>query len=953
MSGRDSGVARNAPGGGALIWGVGTENEAVEPQLPRGPSHGAVKEAEAEAGRPSRGASGGAEVDQEVALTNPAPSLRARALNGAVSSPHSGSGGWGSLAELPMSRAATRASLQGSEQRVEASAGGTVDGDDALSPGLFDQQLRESLGTNVREGDRPHTPHHVQQAISAQERAARQRIQDDFRTQLHALYDVMVNEEDVLLDDEIREIEIQELREEADERERERERRLREGLGDDDANRFPCTVAARPFEEGTEDSDEEEEEAEVRGPVSPSEAAGMAATTPGPLKAEPLNEEEERALDSIGDDVIYPEDDPGVVLEKLQRKYRSFMPRAEAAPGNSEASTPPHFAAFAVSEDTLGDAEAEAEAEDAKDEEEEEEEEALPLQPKLVAGGCRRGLGNVRLFSPQAWGHEQGEREWPQGRFSLRLSESSTATSSLTDDPNLSPLPVEVIPRNFTRAVAAVRRGTLEATESLPSREEEDEEGPLDAHLLYSLPRSHAGPESMLVNRAEELAGSVASTDEEGTEAAPLEASAQPRQSRRHGKPQRREEYTAAAERSEASSEEEPEAPLTGLALPSQRRATTHRQSAHEFIATTGATEETTDEEDKAPLQSMLSPKPPRHGQPSAMRILPERGSAASSGEESGHEHGPLEPTVVRTAGIRSGAEKVTRQESVMQQLSLDSSIDEAAALQASAIPPITYHRAAAPTKQYQNFSEASGQPSPAQSAESPTRDIAQPSRCTYSLYNAAEPSFEFEGDTNPSISIHDGVESIMAEEPCLSSTSKEAHLSQAPSAVEITSICAEGKAISSVQTRQPTTRESIASEEQHEIPLITKEVERQLTTEIAEPPSKYAVHSDIYQNKPPVLVQLHPSQLAKRETLESQLREEAALSEDAAPEAGIAKQREHEVGTAPEAVEPLEAALSEEGKASPLIWSSDSSAAWCPVEDRTRWRKRPLCPRTRRQRPA
>ncbi|RNF25580.1 uncharacterized protein Tco025E_02260, partial [Trypanosoma conorhini] len=45
----------------------------------------------------------------------------------------------------------------------------------------------------------------------------------------------------------------------------------------------------------------------------------------------------------------------------------------------------------------------------------------------------------------------------------------------------------------------------------------------------------------------------------------------------------------------------------------------------------------------------------------------------------------------------------------------------------------------------------------------------------------------------------------------------------------------------------------------------------------------------------------------------------EAALSEDAAPAAGIAKQREHEVGTTPEAVEPLEAALREEGEGEPV----------------------------------
>ncbi|KAH9600675.1 hypothetical protein LSM04_000853 [Trypanosoma melophagium] len=249
-----------------------------------------------------------------------------------------------------------------------------------------ERRSREAIMANEHENQTHYVRSHYQLLILKQERLARQGIEKDYGTQLHMLYDAMVDEEDFLLEDEIREIGLQELREEE---EKEREREAREGMNGMKVNFFTRSGDSPPFHEGTEDSDEEEMVVNsAHSHIDPNSSNSF--TNRKPIDMSPINE-------SYTDDDIHPDDDPAVVLAKLQRKYKPLMPRYAVE------KTPSQVSDVKPSNKTESKGDSGSESTSTEDN--------TPLETEVIAEGGKRRVGKTKKGDQPTWEEEGAERQ--------------------------------------------------------------------------------------------------------------------------------------------------------------------------------------------------------------------------------------------------------------------------------------------------------------------------------------------------------------------------------------------------------------------------------------------------------------------------------------------------------------------------------------------------------------
>ncbi|PWV03501.1 hypothetical protein C3747_176g78 [Trypanosoma cruzi] len=946
MSGPNSHVTSWASGRETLIRQSDAENDALVPRLLSNQPDDTVKAMPFV--RKSSTSSECMEANQEELVVNLTPTRGWRggtqspyveAPNGPTLRPQIGGDldRWNDQPKLLSAPSQTQVSssysvpMGTSSRRNENFPGRTTAGD-TLSSAYTGKQRQKPNMAIEHETHSTSMSHNVQNALLTQERTSRRRIEGDFGTQLHSLYDAMVNEEDILLEDEIREIELQEVREE--EEEREKERRVREGLGDNDMNLFPPPDATPPFEEGTEDSDEEEE----KGDAVQSPRQHLDPTTSTFFIKEGSPVERQPKLDSIGDEEINPEDDVDVLIEKLQRKYRSFMPHREQEKMLESPISSPLVAVHAGTEDEI------------------------PRNPMTPAETDRCDIGNTdrssqptwksgrrehegpnealaKLVSPSKHTDDEDDREaeyvgedfWPWktgvelhahdfwrkreklpsndekhrgildspmryrggraafgvpdrestlGRVSQRHSASSAASSSLTDDPNQLPLPVEIISQNVTRETGFIPTEVFEATESSSNDEEYEEDdmvAPLLANIVYGTSRwGNTLRQKKKESRAvfEERLNSSNDSESAG---AFIPSSIL--RYRKHGvvhTPQRSVAFAEEVRDQRSSSASETDEQLGARFVYSRHRSRGEKRSA----------------------------------------TAPEKIITADSEDENEDELEPLEERVsMRTSVKRRHVGKSKYHESTLEQSSLDSSSSsssEEKTLEDSVIPPATHRQSLLSTKYYEAEYEISSRPSSSQSLESPMGAVVMPHHYTYAKENTPEREYWYEEDTNPSVSIYNGEENILETEPYIRTTPIEASIENETLSQPIHYNKTKTYELTQYQTQQRKEQASHHLQEEHKMPLCARNMEQEIRTAQKAIQFKYKPITNNYRCETQKKIRNHEKSLGIRKTIQPQPHE-TALLEDETPHAIIQRQREHRLGLDHDEAQPLEAALLED----------------------------------------
>ncbi|RNC32919.1 hypothetical protein TcCL_Unassigned04428, partial [Trypanosoma cruzi] len=944
MSGPNSHVTSWASGREALIRQSDAENDTLVPRLLGNQPDDTMKAMPFV--RKSSTFSEGMEANQEELVANLTPtrgwlggtqSPYVEAPNGPTLRPQIGGDldRWNDQPRLLSAPSKTQVSssysvpMGASSRRSENLPGRTTAGD-TLSSAYTGQQRQITTMAIEHETHSTSMSHNVQNALITQERTSRRRIEGDFGTQLHSLYDAMVNEEDILLEDEIREIELQEVREE--EEEREKERRVREGLGDNEMNLFPPPDATPPFEEGTEDSDEEEE----KGDAVQSPRQHLDPTTSTFFIKEGSPVERQPKLDSIGDEEINPEDDVDVLIEKLQRKYRSFMPHREQERMLESPISSPRVAVHASTEHEI------------------------PRNPMTPAETDRCDIGNTdrssqptwksgrkeyeepnkalaKLVSPSKHTDDEDDREaeyvgedfWPWkmgvewhahefwrnkeklprndekhrgildspmryrggraafgvpdrestlGRVSQRHSASSAASSSLTDDPNQLPLPVEIISQNVTRETSFIPTEVFEATESSSNEEEYEEDdmvAPLLANIVYGTSRWGNTPRQKKKESRAEFEERLNSSNDSESAGAFIPSSIL--RYRKHGvahTPQRSVAFAEEVKDQRSSSASETDEELGARFVYSRHRSRGKKRSA----------------------------------------TAPEKTITADSEDENEDEVEPLEDGVsMRTSVKRRHVGKSKYHESTLEQSSLDSSSgSEEKTLEDSLIPPATHRQSLLSTKYYEAEYEISSRPSSSESLESPMGAVVMPQHYTYANDNTHEKEYWYEEDTNPSLSIYNGEENILETEPYIRTTPIEASIENETLSQPIHYNKTKTYELTQDQTQQRKEQASHHLQEEHKIPLCAKHMEQEIRTAQKAIQFKYKPITNKYRCETQNKIGNYEKPLGVRKTIQPQSHE-TALLEDETPHAIVERQREHRLGLDHDEAQPLEAALLED----------------------------------------
>ncbi|EKF38634.1 hypothetical protein MOQ_001155, partial [Trypanosoma cruzi marinkellei] len=942
MSGANGHVTSWASGREALIRQSDAGNDTIVPQHLSNQPDNTVKAMPFV--RKSSSSCEGMEANQEVVVANLIPTRGWRggtqspyveAPNGPTLSPHIGGDldQWNDQPRLLPAPSQTQMPSSysipiGASSRGSENFPGRTTAGDTLSPAYTGQQREKPTMAIGHETQSTSMSQNVQNALLTQERASRRRIEGDFGTQLHSLYDAMVNEEDILLEDEIREIELQEVREEE---EREKEHRLREGLGVNDMDLFPPPDATPPFEEGTEDSDEEEE----KGDAVQSPRQHLDPTTSA-FKKEGSPVERQPTLDSIGDEEINPEDDVDVLIEKLQCKYRSFMPHKgqerllespsssthAAVPektedeiprnsmipaekdrceiGNTDRSSPPTWKSGRKEYEEPNEALAKLVSPSRRTNDEDDKETTYVGEDfwpwktgvELHAHQFWRKEGKLHrndeknrgiLDSPVRYRGERAafgvsDRESTFGRFSQRNSVSSAASSSLTDDPNQLPLPVEIISQNVTRETRFIPTEVFEATESSSDEEEHEEDNmvaPLLANIVYGTSRWGNTPRQKRRESKVEFEERLNSSNDSESAEAFMPSSIL--RYRKHGvahTPQRSVAFAEEVNDQRSSSASETDEQLGTHVVYSRHRSREKKRSA----------------------------------------TAPEKTISADSEDENEDESEPLEDEVLmRKAVKRPHVGKSKYHESTLEQSSLDSSSSSSKqTLEDSVIPPATHRQSSLSRKQYEAEYEISSRTSSSQSLESPIGAVLMPHRYAYAHDNTHDKEYWYEEDTNPSFSIYNGEENILETEPYIRTTPIEATIANKTLSQPIHYNKTKTYELTQYQTQERKEQKFHHSQGEHKVPLCAKRMEQEITSAPKAIKTKYKPITSNYRSETQKKIRHHEKPLSIRKTIPLQSQETAML-EDETPPMIVQKQREHRLGLDHDEAQPLEAALLED----------------------------------------
>ncbi|RNF22084.1 hypothetical protein TcG_02535, partial [Trypanosoma cruzi] len=928
MSGPNSHVTSWASGREALIRQSDAENDTLVPRLLSNQPNDTVKAMPFV--RKSSTSSEGMEANQEELVANLTPtrgwsggtqSPYVEAPNGPTLSPQIGGDldRWNDQPRLLSAPSQTQVSSSysvpmGASSRGSENFPGRTTAGDKLSSAFAGQQKQKPTMAIEHETHSTSMTHNVKNALLTQERTSRRRIEGDFGTQLHSLYDAMVNEEDILLEDEIREIELQEVREE--EEEREKERRVREGLGDDDTNLFPPPDATPPFEEGTEDSDEEEEKGDAV--QSPRQHLDPTTSTFFAKEGSPL--ERRPKLDSIGDEEINPEDDVDVLIERMLESPISSprvavhastedeIPRNPMTPaetercdiGNTDRSSQPTWKSGRKEHEEPNEALAKL-VSPSKHTDDEDDREA-----KYVGEDFWPWKTGVELHAHEFWRKKEKlprndekhrgildspmryrggraafgvpDRESTLGRFSQRHSASSAASSSLTDDPNQSPLPVEIISQNVTRKTGFIPTEVFEATESSSNDEEYEEDmvAPLLANIVYGTSRWGNTPRQKKKESRAMFEERLNSSNDSESSGAFIPSSIL--RYRKHGvvhTPQRSVAFAEEVRDQRSSSASETDEQLGARFVYSRHRSREKKRSA----------------------------------------TAPEKIITADSEDENEDELEPLEEGVsVRTSVKRRHVGKSKYHESTLEQSFLDSSSgsSEEKTLEDSVIPPATHRQSLLSTKYYEAEYEISSRPSSSQSLESPMGAVVMPHHYRYAKENTPEREYWYEEDTNPSVSIYNGEENILETEPYIRTTPIEASIEKETLSQPIHYNKTKTYEITQDQTQQQQEQASHHLQEEHKMPLCAKNMEQEIRTAQKAIQFKHKPITNNYRCETQKKIRNHEKPLGVRKTIQKQPKE-STLFEDETPHAIVQRQREHRLGLDHDEAQPLEAALLED----------------------------------------
>ncbi|ORC88092.1 uncharacterized protein TM35_000181490, partial [Trypanosoma theileri] len=616
-----------------------------------------------------------------------------------------------------------------------------------------ERRSREFIMGNEHENRSHYLRSYAQIILLKQEKLARQRIEQDYATQLHMLYDGMVYEEDILLEDEIREIGLQELREEE---EKERQRQEREGNPGMKMNFFTRSGETPPFHEGTEDSDDEEVLVNsATSHVDPNSSNSF--TNRKTTEMSPVD-------DSNVDVEIHPDDDPAVVLAKLQRKYRPLMPRGGAGRNSSQISdVKPSSKAESKRDSGSGSGTDSTSTED-----------NTPLEMEVIAEGAKRDVGKGKKGDEPTWEEQGAERQEPPAELESPMKPETLDGGSKRrhmrpsasnhpmheeyqpereeDEPNEMALESDIIQRVPKSSTGERREEELEQQISSPSHEIEkkdrkdytvgeerrhssrdvrdskrvettarkvvDIQRDVKRNIISPSSTTSVNKDKIHLSNKEVVRSDISSSSEEDEEdlMSPLQPHLGEKENIYSAHRSRKVDKEAMEQRAEAEDEEEIEKPFEySLSLPQEKLVRgSKRRQRDDVVTELRNSDDSSVDQDESPLNTSVVRQGGKVRNNRLSHIMPSAEIQGFGEDSEVDEEAPVQSSMIQL-GKKPGSRKhQTKDPSAeMQEFSESSEVDEEDVVQSSTVqlgkkPESRKHQTKDPSAEMQEFSKSS-----------------------------------------------------------------------------------------------------------------------------------------------------------------------------------------------------------------------------------------------------